>query len=168
MHDPSSIKPLKPLQWSPGGELPHLLGLLHSSAVVVEQRPHRPLGELLQQLAQLVQRQLLDPVLLGVPGCTSTAQNGPAVVVHAAVSVPDVVRDVDPAHVVLDDPAVLGRDRADQDEGLGAPGPEKFRPVGLVDPPSVLVEFGVLRNHVGQGERGVAARNCERGEAKNK
>lgn len=164
MHDANSIKPLKPPQCSTSGEFPLLLfPSTHEhlgSAVVVKQRPHRLVGELLQQLSQLVQGKLLDPVLLGVPGGSSTARNGPAVVVHAAISVPDVVRDVDAAHVVLDDPAVRGRDRAHQDERSGAPLPEKFRHIGLVDPPSVLVEFGVLRNHVCQGESGVATWNC--------
>lgn len=61
-------------------------------------------GELLQELSQLIQRKLLYPVNLSVSRCSITTLSGLAVVVHAAVSVPHVIRNVDTPNIVFDNP----------------------------------------------------------------
>lgn len=126
-------------------------------AVVVKQLPHWLISELLQEFSQLIQGELLHPVVLGVPRGSGATLNGPAVVVHAAVGVPQVVWDVDTLHVVFDNPVVRRGNGTNQHERFRALGPEEVCELRLVDPPGVLVQLGVLRNHVGQGERGVAA-----------
>lgn len=128
-----------------------------SPAVVVKQLPHWLIRELLEKLCQFIQSQCLHPVLLCVPGCGSTALNGSVIVVHTAVGVPQVVWDVDPLHVVFDNPVVCRGDGTNQHIGLGALLLEQLSELGLMDPPGVLVQFWVLRNHIGQGESGVTA-----------
>lgn len=117
--------------------------------------------ELLEEFAQFINREPFHPVVLCVPGSGSTAQDGSVVVVYAAVGIPQVVRDVDSLDIVLDNPVVCRWDGTDQNISLRAPVPEKVGELGLVDPPGVLVQFGVLWNHVGQGEGGIAARDCQ-------
>lgn len=126
-------------------------------AVVVKQLPHWLISELLQEFSQLVQGELLHPVVLGVPRGPRAALDWPVVVVHAAVGVPQVVWDVDALHVVFDNPVVQRGNGTNQHKRFRALGPEEVRELRLVDPPGILVQLGVLRNHVGQGERGVAA-----------
>lgn len=119
-------------------------------------------GELLQELSQLIQRKLLYPVNLSVSRCSSTTLSGLAVVVHAAVSVPHVIRNVDTPHIVFDNPVFCWWNGTNQNKRLGTLLPKKVGHLRLVDPPRVLVELGVLRNHVCQGESGVAAWDCKR------
>ena len=83
----------------------------------MKQLPYWLIGELLKELVQLVQSVPLHPVALRVPGGGTTALDGFAVVVHAAVRVPQVVWDVDKVHVVLDDPVVGGGHGAHQHVG---------------------------------------------------
>lgn len=135
-------------------------------AVIVKQLPYRLIGELLQEFSQLLQRELLHPVGLGVPRCGCTALNGCAIVVHTAVGVPQVVWDVDTLHVVLDNPVVCRGNGPNQHKSCRALFQEKVGELGLMDPPGILVRFGVLRNHIGQGESGVTARDCKREEWK--
>lgn len=132
----------------------------NSSAVVVKQRLYWLIGELLQELLQLIQRVPLNPVTLRVPGRAAAALNDFAVVVHTAVGVPQVVGDVDPVNVVLDDPVVGGGNGANQHVGSGALDPEQVGHLGLMDPPCVLVKLWVLGDHVGQGEGGITAWDC--------
>lgn len=122
------------------------------------------IGELLQEFSQFIQRELLHPVVLCVPRRGGTTLNGSAIVVHTAVGVPQVVWDVDTLHIVFDNPVVRRGNGTNQHKGLRALVPEKVSELGLVDPPGVLVQLGVLRNHVGQGESGIAARDCKREE----
>lgn len=95
-------------------------------AVVVKQLPHWIIGVLLQELSQFFQSEFLHPVLLCVPGSGSSALYGRVIVVHAAVGVPHKVWDVDPLHVVFDDPVVCRGNGSNQHEGLGALGQEEI------------------------------------------
>ena len=102
------------------GTAPHVSCL----AVVMEQLPDWRGIKLLQESAELGQRVLVDPVLLSVTSGGGAAANGPPVGVHAAVGVPQVVGNVDPLYVVLDNPVVRGGNSAHQDVRLGALSPE--------------------------------------------
>lgn len=108
-------------------------------AVVIKQLPYWLIRELLEEFSQFIQGELFHPVVLSVPGFASPALNGSAIVVHAAVGVPQVVRDVDAPHVVFDNPVVRRGNRTNQHKSLGALGLEEFSELGLVDPPSILV-----------------------------
>ena len=125
----------------------------------MKQLPYWLVGELLKELVQLIQSVPLHPVALRVPGGGAAALDGFSVVVHAAVCVPQIVGDVDAVDVVLDNPVVSGGHSAHQHVGPRAPGPEQLGELALVDPPLVLVQLGVLGDHVGQGEGGVTARD---------
>ena len=142
------------------GTTPHVSCL----AVVMEQLPDWRDIELLQESAELGQRVLVDPVLLGVTSSGGSTENGPPVRVHAAIGVPHVVGNVDSPYVVLDNPVVGGGNGTHQDVRLGALGPENVGEVQLVDSPRILVEVGVLRNHVGQSESGVTTWDLKRRE----
>lgn len=151
----------KPFVWIPSLCFGRAVSIKeNSSAVVVKHLPYWLIGELLQELLQLIQRVPLNPVTLRVPGWAAATLNDFAVVVHTAVSVPQVVGYVDPVDVVLDDPVVGGGNGAHQHVGLGALGPEQVSHLGLMDPPRVLVKLWVLGDHVGQGEGGVTAWDC--------
>lgn len=143
---------------------PSSLYFLLCPAIVVKQLPYWLIGELLHEFSKFIQRELLHPVVLRVPRCGSTTLNGSAIVVHTAVGIPKVVWDVDTFHIVFDNPVVCRGNGTNQHKSLRALVPEKVGELGLVDPPGVLVQSGVLRNHIGQGESGIAARDCKREE----
>lgn len=119
------------------------------STVVVKQLPYWLVRELLQKFSQFHQREGLHLVFFCVPGCGSSTLNGHVIVVNTAVGVPHVVWDVDTLHVVFDDPVVCRGNCSHQHIGFRALASEKIRKLGFMDPPGILIHFGVLRNHVG-------------------
>lgn len=131
-------------------------------AAVVKQLPCWLIGELLQKMSQLIQSDLLYQVGLCVPRRGSTTLYRPLIVVHTAVGIPHVVRDVDTLHIVFDNPVVCRGDGTNKHIGLSALVFEKSSELGLVVLPGILIQLGVLRNHIGQGESGIAAGHCKR------
>lgn len=105
----------------------------------MKQLPYWLVGELLEEFSQFIQGELFHPVVLSVPRLASPTLNGSAIVVHAAVGIPQVVWDVDAPHVVFDNPVVRRRNSTNQHKSLRALGLEEFSELGLVDPPSILV-----------------------------
>lgn len=129
------------------------------STVVVKQLPHWLVGEL-QELSQRVQRELLHPAVFSVSRCSSATLNGPAGVVHAALSIPHAIRNVDAPRVIFDNPVFCRGNGTDQNKRLRALLPEKGGHLRLMGLPCVLGELGVLWKHVCQGD--VAAWNWKR------
>lgn len=79
--------------------------------------------------------------------------------IDAAVSVPDVLWDVDSFDTVLDDPIVRGRNCTNQYISLMTVGIEQAGEFRLVFVPSVLIQRWVLRHHIGQGKGGITTWN---------
>ncbi len=82
-----------------------------------------------------------------------------AILIDEAVSVPDVLRDIDPFDIVLGDSVVRGRNGSNQHISLMAVGIEQAGQFRLVFVPSVLIQCWVLRHHIGQGKGGITTWN---------
>lgn len=79
--------------------------------------------------------------------------------IDAAVSVPDVLWDIDPFDIVLNDPVVRGRNGSNQHISLMTVGTEQAGQFRFVFVPSVLIQRWVLRHHIGQGKGGITTWN---------
>lgn len=111
--------------------------------------------ELFDELLKATQGALLY-LAVGVCHRCSSALNGVALLINAAVGMPQVSRDVDTIFIVSSDPSsrICRGDRSDQNKDFVV-----FE-VFFIDPPGMVVELSVLGNYVGQSVSGTTATIC--------
>lgn len=129
-------------------------------ALILEQLSYWCVRVLLEEVNHLTQCVLLNEILLSVAGNCSSAADGRAIAIDAAVYVPYVFWDIDTFDIIFDDPVVSRGNGTNQHVGLVTLSSEHVSQVGLMTRPRILVQFWVLRHHIREGERGITTWHC--------